>query len=435
MDKKRVLGNVKWVVICKTAQSLLQLVVGLLTARYLGPANYGLINYAKSVVAFAVPVMQLGLNNTLVKEIIDHPEDEDRIVGTSLLMGFVSSLVCIAMVSGFVSVFNQGEPQTILVSVLYSFSLIFQALELMQYWFHSKLKSKYPSMIMLCAHVVVSAYKIYLLITAKNVYWFVVVHSIEYGIIGVSLFGIYHKVEKRKLAFSLRLAKQLLKRSYPYIIATMMVTVFHNTDHIMLKAMAGNKENGFYTAAITCACVCQFVFYAIIDSMRPVILANRKESQSAYEKKISGLYCIVIYTALLQSVGFTFFASIIVRVLYGTEYIAAIPVLRILTWQSPFSYMGTIRNIWLLAEEKQKHLWKINLTGALLNAAMNYVLIPYWGASGAAFASLVTQVLINFVLGFVYRPISENNRLLLCGLNPKMLLELKLVRRRKVNDE
>jgi len=166
-----------------------------------------------------------------------------------------------------------------------------------------------------------------------------------------------------------------------------------------------------------------------------VILANRKESQSAYEKKISGLYCIVIYTALLQSVGFTFFASIIVRVLYGTEYIAAIPVLRILTWQSPFSYMGTIRNIWLLAEEKQKHLWKINLTGALLNAAMNYVLIPYWGASGAAFASLVTQVLINFVLGFVYRPISENNRLLLCGLNPKMLLELKLVRRRKVNDE
>ena len=40
MRGNRVLNNVKWVVICKTVQSVTQLVIGMLTARYLGPDNY-----------------------------------------------------------------------------------------------------------------------------------------------------------------------------------------------------------------------------------------------------------------------------------------------------------------------------------------------------------------------------------------------------------
>ena len=78
MRGSRVFNNVKWVVICKTIQSITQLVIGMLTARYLGPDNYGLINYAKSVIAFAVPFMRLGLDITLTKELIDHPDEQNR---------------------------------------------------------------------------------------------------------------------------------------------------------------------------------------------------------------------------------------------------------------------------------------------------------------------------------------------------------------------
>lgn len=110
MSRNRVFNNVKWVVICKTVQSVTQLVIGMLTARYLGPDNYGLINYAKSVIAFAVPFMRLGLDITLTKELVDNPEQQDRVMGTALAMEMVSSLVCLGAVTGFVSVFNRGEP-------------------------------------------------------------------------------------------------------------------------------------------------------------------------------------------------------------------------------------------------------------------------------------------------------------------------------------
>ena len=48
----------------------------MLSARYLGPSNFGLINYAVSVVAFAVPIMQLGLPNILVQEMVEANDSE-----------------------------------------------------------------------------------------------------------------------------------------------------------------------------------------------------------------------------------------------------------------------------------------------------------------------------------------------------------------------
>ena len=55
-----------------------------------------------------------------------------------------------------------------------------------------------------------------------------------------------------------------------------MIVVIQNTDHIMITEIVGKSENGLYSAAITCTVVVQFVYYAIIDSFRPVILENKK---------------------------------------------------------------------------------------------------------------------------------------------------------------
>lgn len=424
MNVRKVASNAKWIILCRVAQSLLQLLIGMLSARYLGPANYGLIYYAKSVVAFAVPFTQLGLNATLVRELIDDPEKEGQILGTSLLMSFLSSLLCIGSVWVFVSIANRGEAQTIVVCLLYSLSMMFQAIELIQYWFHSKLQSKYPSMMMLAAYVVVSVYKIFLLIAQKNIYWFAVVYSVEYGVVGMSLLFLFQRQSPQALSISGQIARRLLRNSYPYIFSSLMVTLFQNTDHVMLKMISGDTENGYYSAAITSATVCSFVYAAIIDSMRPVILSSKKAGDEEYGKHVSTLYCIIIYLALAQGLAFTLLAKPIVMILYGPEYLQTVPVLQILVWYVSFSQMGRIRNIWILTEGKQRILWKINLAGALLNIAINALLIPYFGAFGAAFASLITQVFTNFFLGFMVKELRANNQMLLTGIDPRFMMKV-----------
>jgi len=108
MHNKKTVQNAKWIIGCKLFQSLLQLLVGMLSARYLGPSNYGLISYAASVVAFVVPVMQLGMRSTLVQEYVVSPEKEGKILGTSLVLNLVSGVACIVAVNAVGDVVDEN---------------------------------------------------------------------------------------------------------------------------------------------------------------------------------------------------------------------------------------------------------------------------------------------------------------------------------------
>ena len=422
MMRKQAVSNAKWIIVCKIIQSIMQLIIGMISARYLGPSNYGLITYAASIVAFALPIMRLGLNATLVYELVESPESEGEIMGTSLTLNVLSGIACIGGVSLFSVLTNMGERETIIVCILYSVSILFAALEMIQYWYQYKLLSKYSSIIMLVGYFCVSAYKIYLLASGKSVYWFALSHSVEYGIIGILLLWFYNRKSGYKLSFSWSLAKKLFSKSKHYIVSAMMIVIIQNTDHIMLTSMVGKTENGYYSAAATAAIVAQFVYLAVVDSYRPLILSAKKTSKVEYENNISGLYSVIVYFLLIQSVAFTIFAPLIINILYGAEYLAAVPVLRILMWYQAFAFMGTIRNIWILAEGKQKCLPFINFVGVVFNIVLNFFLIPVWGACGAAIASLATQFIMNFALGFVFKPIRYNNVLMLRGFNPKVFV-------------
>ena len=422
--KNKIARNAGWIILCRIIQAVLNLVVTMMTARLMGPSNYGLINYAASVVAFAVPVMQLGLDSILVQLFVTEPDRDGEIVGTSYVLCSVSALLSMLGVAAFVAVSTPGETETLVVCVLYSLILIFQAFELVQYWFQAKYLSKYTSIAMLAAYFVVAVYKIVLLLLGCSIYWFAIAQAIDYLIIAVALFVIFKRLGGGKLRFSLERARSMLSKSRYYIVSSMMVTVFAQTDKIMLKLMLGDEATGYYSTAAVCAGMTAFVFAAIIDSARPAILGSYGKDTAAFEKNVSRLYSVIIYLSLLQCVGMTVFADLIIGILYGSEYALSVLPLRIIVWYTTFSYLGAVRNVWILAESRQKYLWIINLSGALCNVALNFALIPLWGVPGAAAASLITQIVTNVFTGFIIKPIRKNNILMLRGLNPKLIVEM-----------
>ena len=416
---EKIIKNASWLILCRIVQTLLSFIIGTLSARYLGPANYGIIDYAAAIVSFMVPVVQLGLRSTLVHEVISAPDNEGKVLGTSLLMSTMTSLFGILGVFAFTAVANAGDREMMLVCVLYSVSLIFQSTEMLQYLFQAKLMSKYVAVMSLSAYVVVSAYRCFLLVTQKSVFWFALSQALDYFLISVCLYIIYRKKFHQKLTVSFLLAKQLFQRSRYYIVSGIMVTLFSLTDRVMITLMLGKAANGFYSAAVTCASLSQFVFAAIIDSMRPSILETKKSNDTLhYHEYISLLYSIIMYLAIVQNVLLTIASPLVIKIIYGTKYIPAVSTLRIVTWYTSFSYMGSVRNIWILAEQKQKILWKINLTGALLNIALNYILIPIININGAAIASVATQFFVNFVLCMVVPSLRPVGRLIFRGINP-----------------
>lgn len=423
--KNRIANNAAWIIGCKLAQSLLNLIVGVLSARYLGPSGYGLINYAASIVAFFVPIMRLGLHATLVQEITMDPNQEGRKLGTALGLNVIASILCIIAVMLFVFATNKGDHAAIIVCAIYSLSLLFQATEMINYWFQAKLMSKYPAMAMLISYVIVSAYKIFLLVTARSIYWFAVINVLDHCIISVILIWVYQRKKQQPLGFSGNLTGKLLSKSKYYILSSMMIVIFQQTDKLMIKSMLDTTATGYYAAAVTCAGIFGFVYAAIIDSARPEILKLYRSSSIKYENFISALYCVIFYLSLGQCVVMTVFAKPIIGILYGAEFLPSVAALRVCVWYVTYAYFGSIRNIWILCKEKHRLILIIDITGAIVNVGLNFFLIPYWGICGAAVASVATQFFSNFVLGFIFKPIRENNRLLLRGLNPKCLLQIR----------
>lgn len=420
--QNKIVKNASWIIGVKVFQSIVSLAITMISARYLGPSNYGLISYAESIVAFAIPLLNLGINNVLVQEFINNPNREGKILGTTLGLSAVSSILCYIGVVSFAFVSNPGETETHIVCLLYSVLLLTRAAEVTTYWFQAHYRAKVSSIISFVAYFITALYRLFLLVTGKSVHWFAVSNALDTLIISVALLIMYKKEGGQRLQFSKEEGKRLVKKSHFYILSALMVTIYQQTDKIMIKSMCGVEETGYYSAAVACAVLTNFVFMAIIDSFRPSIFERKKTSEDLFEKGIIDLYSIVFYISILQAIVLSVFSKPIIQLLYGKEYLPARNPLMIISFFVVFSYIGTIRNIWLLAEEKQKYLLWINMCGAAFNVVLNFGLIPVMGISGAALASLITQMICNVGIGWVIKSLRRNNELFIRSINPRHLV-------------
>lgn len=407
--KSRVAKNAMWLIGGKIIQMLINFIVGLMTARYLGPANYGLVNYGGAYTAFFLSFSTLGINSVIVKEFIDHKGKEGEIIGTSLLLKGISSILSAILIFVIVSFVDYGEHETILVVVLCSIGMIFNILDTFNYWFQSKLESKVTAICSLVAFSITAIYKLFLIITSKNVTYFAFATSVDYISIGILLFYSYKKHNGGKLNFSWDYGKKLLKISTPFIIPGLMIAVYGQTDKIMLKQMISETEIGYYSTAVSICSMWCFVISAIIDSMFPSIMESFNQSKEKFNEMNKSLYCIVFYVCTAVSILFFLFASLIINILYGAAYIPAVMPLRIVTWYTAFSYLGVARNAWIVCNNKQNKLKYVYGAAAISNVVLNYILIPIMGASGAALASLIAQITTTIIVPFFMPSLRENS--------------------------
>lgn len=414
IQKNRTVKNAGYLILGKIVQIAFGIAVGMLTARYLGPSNYGLINYANAYTGFFAAICTLGINNVLVKEFIDNPGEEGKVIGTALGLRAVSSILSSIAIVAISSILDSEEPLTILIVALSSVGMVFQIVETFSYWFQSCLESKVTASATLVAYLLSSVYKIYLLASGKSVALFALVSSLDYLCLGIILFIQYKRRSESRIRFSWEYGKRLLGKSCHFILASLVVSIYGQTDKLMLKQMIGESEIGYYATALSLCGMWCFILSAIIDSVYPSIMeADKAGNEQLFKKRNIQLYAIVFYVSVAVSLGFSFFAKPIIYIMYGESYLPAVNPLRIITWYTAFSYLGVARNAWVVAKERQRYLFAIYAASAMANVLLNYLLIPMMGASGAAIASLVAQVFTTLVVPFFIKDMRENSLLIL----------------------
>lgn len=416
IKNNKVLSNISWILFGKLFYMVLNFIVGILSARFLGPSNYGLIGYAAGYITFFSSICNLGINSVILKELLDNVEDTGKIIGTSIICRFISSLLSLVSIFCICFFIDFGERNTILVVFLYSIAILFQIFEVLNYWFQSKLESKYVVITTSLGYIIMCLYKIILLVLKKGVEWFAISNSIEYFIIALSLLVLYKIKGGQKLSFSKKYALSLLNKSKHFIISGLMISIYNSTDKFMLKQMIGDSEVAFYSTALTLTSLTPILLNAIIDSLTPGILKSFKTDRNLFCKKNVRLYSIVFYISIFSSLLICLLSDFIVTFLYGSDYFKTVSVLNVLTWYTAFSYLGVARNSWIISLEKQAKLKYIYVFCAFLNVILNFLFIPLIGATGAALATLITQISTIFIFPLIFKELRENVVMMFKGI-------------------
>ena len=422
-ETKKVISNSIWIIICRIIKVFLAALVSVFTARLLGASDFGLINYAASLVSFISPLVLLGFNSILVKELLND-SDEGLTLGTAIISCMCCAIIGIATSSAISWVLSPNDLVSVRVVSIYSIMLLFHATEMIQYWFQAKYRSKTVAIVGLVAYFAVSVYKVLLLFLRVSIYWFALSNALDYLLISVVLVYIYFKDGNPPLRFSNRKRKQMMRYSVYYAISAFMVNVFTHVDSLMIKTILGNVSNGIYAVAITSAGMFTFVFVAILEAMRPYILKGKQISEQVFERRLKVLYAIFVYLGILCGVIVALSSNFMIRILYGAEYADSANVLKILIWNTILSCIGGAKDVWILAEQKQKYLLWINAIGVVCNVLLNILLIPVIGIIGAAIATVVTQFTINILMCLIIVDLRQSMVLLIQSMNPKTFLQI-----------
>ena len=416
IKENKAIANGAWLLLGSFSSKLLAFVLGIFTARLLGPEDLGLISYGTSYAGFFGGLCALGLSEVLVDQLIRKPEREGEALGSALTLRLFSAGISILLIFALTSWADAGEPGTKLVVLFCSFSLLFQAFDTLIYWFQAKLMAKYSSLILLISYAVMAIYKILLLLWKQDVLLFALASSVEYVTLAVLILWIYRRKQGQKLRFSFQRSKELLQAGGSFLLSGMLVAIYANTDKLMLKQMLDETAVGHYALAVNFSSLWAFGMTALISAFAPVISHLHEEKSPDYERRNRQLYAIVFYVSAALSLTVSLLAEPLILLLYGEAYLPAAEPLRIVVWYTAFSYLGGARALWLVCEKKQSYVWRLSLLSVLLNVALNGALIPKFGTAGAAWASLLTQISTIVVWPLIIPALRPNAKLMLDGI-------------------
>lgn len=391
---RRYFINTSWMFGEQILRMVAGLMVGLWLARYFGPKRFGLYSYAIAFSSLFGSIAKLGLDKILVRDLVQDPALRNEYLGTAFWLRVIGGFIMIAIV-GLATLFTSNDSTTNLYIFIIASGIIFQSFEVVDFYFQSRVLSKIVSICKISQLLISSVIKIYLILIGADLFWFVIVSLLDQVTLAISLYIAYRyqKIESFLRYFNLNLAKKILNHSWPLILSGLAVMFYMRIDQVMIHEMLGEREVGIYSAAIRLSEAWYFIPILIISSLFPAIVNAKKTNISLYYSRLQKLYNLLLKIALSLAIPVTFLSDWLVTFIFGYEYIKAGSVLAIHIWTSIFVFLGVVNANFLIAEKLHRISFYMTVVCGITNVILNFVLIRAYGIIGAAYASLISQIL------------------------------------------
>jgi PST family polysaccharide transporter len=260
------------------------------------------------------------------------------------------------------------------------------------------------------AFILISLVKIIFIVLHKPLIWFGWAWMLEMIFNAAGLIYVYWKRRGhiRKWTFDRSLIKHFLVDSLPLYIALISSYTYMKVDQIMISKMLNDTETGFFSASAKVYDLCFFIVIVLAPSFYPSLIHIYEKDKNLFYKRyaqVTQLFTLLGYAAVISVL---LLAPIIIHEIYGQEYSTAINVLRVQILGMLFMFNGGMRSSFMAITKSVRIIMITTSVTAVLNIALNFVLIPKIGIIGSSMATVFTHMVSLFLSNYFFtksRPI------------------------------
>lgn len=390
---KKTKYNFSWLVFDKFARASLNFLLFIFLARYLGPTEFGILNYLLALVFLFTSISSLGINPVLTNTLIKNKrKNNNNIISNSYILRFFSSLFGYLIFILFI-IFLHGKNFYLNYSIIIGLSIIVKSYEVLFSYFESKSLSKYIVISQTISLVIVfslTVFFLYLELDLKYIYYCFLVDSL----IILVLINIFFFTKERNFLFSLDFKKiyKIICKSFPVLLSIVSVVIYMRIDQVMINLLLSESDVGIYSVSVRIVEMFHFIPKIIMVSYLPILLISKN-----YNFELIKINSLLFKLSILVIFFIIILSKYITPILFGEIYTESALTTILLSLSLIFVFIGVVNEHWYISKNLQKYYAFNVFIGAITNIILNYFFIPSFGISGAAYSTILTYLFIIFL--------------------------------------
>jgi PST family polysaccharide transporter len=379
------------------AGRMIALAAGIATSvalgRHLGPDVYGQYVYAITYLGLFVVLSSFGLDTLAVRDLAISPDRTDAILSTvlTLRIGLAALSIPLALLSLLLT-----EPTTELrvLIALTSPILLTSALGVVGAVFGARLETQYRVVGELVQPLLFVAAALAIVATGRGIVAVVVAYVLSYVASSLAMLALSRRFARPRLRLEGAYARRLIAASIPLGLAAVFYQLYYRVDILILDSLQGSSAVGIYGVAYGFFGQAPAFFSLIATSLFPVLVGQAQRGSAALAATIRRSAAMAAGLGIAATLATSLAAPRLLELMYGHAYDGAGSALAVLGLALPFSFCTYVVNYAMVALDRHQTIWRVNAAAALLNVALNWLLVPGLSYLGSAYATVATEAFV-----------------------------------------
>lgn len=390
---RNVFKNSAWLLSATVIMRVLSAFVIVMLARGLGTEGFGQYSFAMAFVAFFAVIANFGFHSILVRDVAKNKTLTQKYIDNILTLKILFGIVALFLIFIMSLFINKPEPVLIAVYIFGIEIVVGGFTDILRALFRAYENMKFDAIAQIIEKVLWAGLLLLVLfmkLTLLNVALAILLSS-ALGL-AVSYFFVSKYITKVKFEIDTVFWKHIIIQAWPFALMGLFSLINFKIDQVMISFIKGDLILGVYSAAYKIIDILAVLPSLLLTSLYPVFSRFDAENKPLLKKSFDLALRYVIILSIPVVIGVFLLSNQIIMLLYGSEYINSISVLKILIFISLISFINAPLYVLLNAIGKQKSTMINTAFTALINIVMNLILIPLYSINGAAFATIIAEI-------------------------------------------